>query len=104
MQYTQTKPQQLGLFPLTSNVLPGGRMRLRIFEPRYLRMVKESLSQNSGFILCMLNPLGNIEKNEHIYKVGTHVHVVDFESLTDGMLGITIEGDSLVEISEIVYI
>jgi len=76
-------------------------MRLRIFEPRYLRLVKEALADDVGFILCMLNPQGNIERNEHIYSVGTHVNVVDFESLPDGMLGITIEGTSLVKINTI---
>ena len=39
----------LGLFPLTSTVLPGGRMQLRVYEPRYLRLVRESLREQTGF-------------------------------------------------------
>ena len=92
---------QLPLFPLTAHILPGGRMKLRIFEPRYLRMVKESFEQNNGFGLCMLNPQGNVESNGHIFPVGTHVQVIDFEALNDGMLGITIEGGELFNIKSI---
>lgn len=96
-----TNIQQLPLFPLTAHLLPGGRMKLRIFEPRYLRMVKESFANNSGFGLCMLNPNGNVQQNEHIYSTGTHVRIIDFEALDDGMLGITIEGGELFDINSI---
>lgn len=40
--------KEVMLFPLTSVVLPEGKMNLRIFEPRYKRMVKECSLQNVG--------------------------------------------------------
>lgn len=92
---------KIALFPLTSHVLPGGRLQLRIFEQRYIRMVKEALTAQSGFGICMLNPKGKTEDNTHILPIGTLVHVVDFESLPDGMLGITVAGEQLFEIQEI---
>lgn len=73
-------------------------MQLRIFEPRYIRMVKESLANDTGFGLCMLNPHGSVEQNEHIFPFGTHAKIVDFETLRDGLLGITITGGDLFEI------
>lgn len=91
----------LGLFPLTSHVLPGGRMQLRVYEPRYLRLVRDSLRSQAGFGLCMLNPHGSKDTNQHIYPVGTLVRIVDFESLDDGCLGITIEGNQLFDIESI---
>ncbi|RUO21757.1 LON peptidase substrate-binding domain-containing protein [Aliidiomarina haloalkalitolerans] len=91
----------LGLFPLTSTVLPGGRMQLRVYEPRYLRLVRESLREQTGFGLCMLNPNGDRDLNTHVYKVGTLVRIIDFETLADGYLGITILGERLFEIDEI---
>ncbi|MGL4715609.1 MAG: LON peptidase substrate-binding domain-containing protein, partial [Aeromonas sp.] len=33
---------QLALFPLSAHLLPGGIMPLRIFEPRYQRMIAEA--------------------------------------------------------------
>src|SRR3954465_8499756 len=39
-------PRQMPIFPLTGALLvPGGRMPLNIFEPRYLAMTRHALSQ-----------------------------------------------------------
>lgn len=91
----------VALFPLTSHILPGGRIQLRIFEQRYIRMVKEALSEQKGIGVCMLDPKGNQVDNTHILPIGTLVNVVDFESLVDGMLGITVAGEQLFEIHSI---
>jgi Lon protease-like protein len=98
---TPFKQTEIALFPLTSHVLPGGRLQLRIFEQRYIRMIKESLAAQKGFGVCMLNPKGREEDNSHILPIGTLVNVVDFESLQDGMLGITVAGEQLFEIDSI---
>ncbi|WP_202261967.1 MULTISPECIES: LON peptidase substrate-binding domain-containing protein [unclassified Alteromonas] len=89
------------LFPLSAHLLPEGRMALRIFEPRYLRMVKEACAENKGFVMCMLNASGDKDLNEHIHKIGTMAHVVDFDMLDDGLLGIKVAGSRLVEVSDI---
>ena len=89
------------LFPLSAHLLPEGRMALRIFEPRYVRMVKEACAENKGFVMCMLNARGDKETNEHIYPIGTYAHVVDFDLLDDGLLGIKVAGLELVEVSDI---
>lgn len=91
----------LPLFPLSAHVLPGGRMSLRIFEQRYTRMVKEACASESGFVICMLNSQGDKELNEHIYPIGTYVNVVDFNLLEDGLLGVTVEGERCVRITNI---
>ncbi|MCL1067903.1 LON peptidase substrate-binding domain-containing protein [Shewanella olleyana] len=76
----------LPLFPLSICLLPQGFTQLRIFEPRYKRLVTESLKSGEGFGLCMLN-----SQNE-LMPIGTWVHIIDFEMLEDGLLGISIEG------------
>lgn len=76
-------------------------MSLRIFEPRYIRMVKEACSQDNGFGICMLNPKGDKELNQHIYPIGTFVSVVDFTTLEDGLLGITVAAGDSFEIQHI---
>ena len=37
------------LFPLHTVLFPGGPLRLRIFEPRYLDMVSRCMREDSGF-------------------------------------------------------
>ncbi|WP_028116904.1 LON peptidase substrate-binding domain-containing protein [Ferrimonas senticii] len=92
---------ELPLFPLTSQVFPGGRLPLRIFEPRYLRMIKESLQRGHGFAVCMLNEQGNKDDNSHIYPFATRVEVVDFDQLEGGMLGVTVAGLERLQIGPI---
>ena len=78
---------KLPLFPLQICILPGGFTQLRIIEARYLRLVKESLLNNSGFGACMLD-----QDNKNLLPFGTLCKIVDFETLDDGLLGVTIEG------------
>ena len=76
-------------------------MSLRIFEPRYVRMVKEVCAENSLFAICMLKADGDKDTNTHIHSIGTLAKVIDFDVLEDGLLGITVEGLQCVEISNI---
>ncbi|MFB2653806.1 LON peptidase substrate-binding domain-containing protein [Shewanella seohaensis] len=78
---------KLPLFPLPICLLPEGYTQLRIFEPRYKRLVAESLKSADGFGLCMTS-----EDGKTLYPIGTLVHIIDFETLPDGMLGISIQG------------
>ncbi|WP_025674421.1 LON peptidase substrate-binding domain-containing protein [Salinivibrio socompensis] len=72
-------------------LLPGGIAKLRIFEPRYLRLVRECSANQEGFVLAMM-------QGKRLYRYGTLVDIVDFETLPDGLLGITIAGRQRVEI------
>ncbi|RXJ70374.1 ATP-dependent protease [Veronia nyctiphanis] len=84
----------LGLFPLPLFLLPGGITKLRIFEPRYVRLVKETMQSGNGFVLAM-------KDGDAICRFGTLVDIVDFEQLPDGLLGITIKGRCRVKITNI---
>lgn len=97
------EPLQVPLFPLSGHVLPGGTMRLRIFEPRYIRMVKEACAQTpTGYIgMCMFDENGDVASNTHIHPIGTLATVVDFETMPDGLLGITVAGQQLFTIESI---
>lgn len=64
-------------------------------------MVKEVCASGQGFGACMLNSQGDKETNQHIYPIGTQVQIVDFDTLEDGLLGITVEGLSCFKILSI---
>lgn len=93
---------KLPLFPLSSHILPQGRMSLRIFEQRYVRMIKQACADSSGFVICMLNAAGDASNNTHIFPLGTVCKVIDFDILDDGLLGVTVEGIESVTIVDIV--
>jgi len=92
---------KMPLFPLSSHILPAGRMALRIFEPRYVRMIKESCANNTGFVICMLNQKDSNTSHHQVMPLGTVCKVVDFDVLPDGLLGITVEGVECVSICDI---
>ena len=91
---------KLPLFPLSSHILPAGRMALRIFEPRYVRMIKQACAQDSEFVICMLNNASDPQHANSIMPVGTSCKVIDFDLLPDGLLGVTVEGRHCVSITE----
>ncbi|HAD49198.1 MAG: hypothetical protein CMF12_07925 [Idiomarina sp.] len=95
-----TQYEELPLFPLTAHVLPEGRLRLRIFEPRYTRLVKRCMSEQSDFVICMFDPNQSKETENYILPFGTAVQIIDFEMLDDGFLGITVEGKDRVHIHD----
>ncbi|KFZ31985.1 hypothetical protein IDSA_04725 [Pseudidiomarina salinarum] len=96
-------PIKVPLFPLSGHILPGGQMRLRIFEPRYLRMVREACGQSPAapIGICMVNEDGQIADNSHIHQFGTLCRIIDFDALPDGLLGITVVGEQLFKINHI---
>ena len=92
---------KLPLFPLSSHILPQGRMSLRIFEPRYVCMIKQACASDTGFVICMLNSTGDNSNNTHIFPLGTVCKVIDFDILDDGLLGVTVKGMQSVTITDI---
>ena len=84
----------IALFPLNTVLFPGGPLRLRIFEPRYLDMVSRCMRENSGFGVALI-----VAGNEagggpaQTMPIGTLARIVDFEQLDDGLLGITARGE-----------
>lgn len=81
------------LFPLSSIVLPGGRLPLRLFEPRYIRMVSECMKKESGFGICLSRPQDSSDLDVQPYPIGTVARVVDFDQGSDGLLHITVLGE-----------
>lgn len=88
----------LVLFPLSAHLLPGGIMPLRIFEPRYQRMIAESRERE--FALCMLDPR-QPDALRNMYPIATRVRIIDFDLLPDGLLGITVLGVERVRITDL---
>ena len=84
---------ELAVFPLPIFLLPGGRQRLRIFEPKYLAMVARA-AQGEGFILATQDDTNS----ENLSSWGTKVTIVDFNMSDDQILEIDVEGQKLVQL------
>ena len=86
-------PTELPLFPLSTVLLPGGRLDLRIFERRYLDMVRDCSRGGGVFGVCLI--VRGREAGEAAVPAafGTIARIVDFSTLPDGLLGITVRGE-----------
>jgi uncharacterized protein len=83
--------RSLPIFPLGLVLNPGGYTRLRIFEPRYLDMVRECTRQQKGFGMCAVLPAPGSDQRG-ICTIGTEAKIIDFDLLPDGLLGIEVLG------------
>lgn len=90
--------ETIPLFPLSSVLLPGGRMPLQIFEPRYLDLVSDCMKHDSGFGVVLLREGREVVQHDavpldtRLSPLGTYAKIVDWDALSNGMLGVTIEG------------
>ena len=60
----------LPVFTLPIFLLPDGHTRIRVFEPRYLKLVRIA-SQNHGFVIY--------NSDKHNEDVGSLVDIINFE-------------------------
>lgn len=86
------------LFPLNSIVLPRGRIPLQLFEPRYIDMLTRCLKEDRGFVIVLLREGLETSTTAAFYDIGTYVRIIDFQQLDNGLLGITVEGESKVAV------
>ena len=82
----------LPLFPLGTVLYPGGQLSLRIFERRYLDMIRECARTGSSFGVCLILHGQEAGAPALPAAVGTLARIVDFHNREDGLLGILAEG------------
>lgn len=89
----QELPNQIPIFPLGGALLlPGGRLPLNIFEPRYLSMVRDAVSSPLRLI-GMVQPLDGGDSGD-LYEVGCAGRISSFQESDDGRILITLMGTS----------
>jgi Lon protease-like protein len=81
------------LFPLHTVLFPGGPLPLRIFETRYTDMVSRCMREQSPFGVLLIQEgeeAGNVSTT---VSVGCTARIADFNTLPDGLLGISCVGE-----------
>jgi hypothetical protein len=82
---------EIALFPLRSVLFPGGSIRLRIFEPRYLDMVSRCLRADEGFGVVLIREGAEVGPAV-THGVGTLARIADWYRMSNGLLGIMARG------------
>jgi len=94
-------PETLPIFPLSGvMLLPGGKLPLNIFEPRYLAMAFDALAGHR--MIGMVQPvqpggfagdgLPSDDGKPRVHKVGCAGRIVSFSETEDGRLLLTLSG------------
>jgi Lon protease-like protein len=89
---------ELPLFPLSSVLFPGGNLALRIFEPRYLDLVRRCTRGGTGFGIVLLLEGGEVGVARSTAAIGTEASIIDFAMTDEGLLAITAHGGRRFEI------
>ena len=80
-------PNSIPLFPLSGALLlPGGRLPLNIFEPRYLAMVQDAMASPHRLI-GMIQP-----KADGLYEIGCAGRIAEYSESDDGRVLISLAG------------
>jgi hypothetical protein len=95
---------ELPLFPLSGVLLPFGRIPLKIFEPRYLDLVRDSMRSSTPFGVVWIRRGAEVVQrgraSPDLGDYGTCARIVDWDQLPNGLLGITIEAEERFELYE----
>ena len=86
-------PTRIAVFPLPGVLLlPGGRLPLNIFEPRYLQMTDEALATTR--LIGMIQPADPGDRSERpaLYPTGCAGRLVAYSETDDGRYLITLRG------------
>ena len=82
----------IALFPLNIVLFPGGALPLRIFETRYVDMVRRCMRGSQAFGVALIREGKEVGPAE-TFDVGTLAKIVDFHQLSDGLLGLSCVGE-----------
>ncbi|KGI76650.1 LON peptidase substrate-binding domain-containing protein [Oleiagrimonas soli] len=92
MASTVSTLTDLPLFPLSTVLFPGGQLRLRVFELRYLDMVRECTRSDAPFGVCLILEGQEVGAPAVPAAVGTLARITDFFTDAGGILGIRAQG------------
>ncbi|MGY8985096.1 MAG: LON peptidase substrate-binding domain-containing protein [Sphingomonadales bacterium] len=88
-------PSQIPVFPLNGTLLlPGGRLPLHIFEPRYLDMINSALKKDGLFGMVQTKALEHqsLPKTNLLYPIGCLGEIAEVTELDNGGLDIIVLG------------
>lgn len=84
--------REIPLFPLNAVLFPGSTLGLRIFEARYLDMLRDCARCEGLFGVCLIMEGQEAGEPALPAAVGTLAQIVDFDTMPDGLLGISVSG------------
>jgi Lon protease-like protein len=92
---TPLAPRQTPLFPLQAVLFPGGLLRLKVFEARYLDLIADCLRERQPFGVVALrsgSEAGKTKRRVEFETVGTLAELIDVDSEQPNILQVRCRG------------
>lgn len=90
----------LPLFPLNTVLFPQGVLPLRVFEARYMDMVRECMKQDQPFGVVLIRAGTEVGTAADPERVGTLAHIRDWDMAQLGVMSLRTEGGERFRIEE----
>jgi uncharacterized protein len=87
------------IFPLGTVLFPRGVLPLRIFEARYVDMVRQCMRNDEPFGVCRIIEGNEIGKPAEHEQIGCSARIVDFDKEPSGILNIRTLGEKRFKIT-----
>jgi len=84
--------ESLALFPLHTVLLPGAALGLRVFEARYLDLVRDCGRNGRSFGVCLILKGEEVGAPAAAAAFGTEAMIEDFGQGDDGLLTLSVRG------------
>lgn len=92
MSASTTDWHNLPLFPLGTVLFPGGVLPLRVFEARYVDMLRERMKLAQPFGVCLIKEGPEVGGPAVPFETGCLASIVDFDMQQLGVLNIRTHG------------
>ena len=83
---------KLPLFPLGTVLFPGGVLPLRVFETRYVDMMRECMRAGQPFGVCLIKEGPEVGAPAVPHAIGCLASITDFDMQQPGVLNIVTRG------------
>jgi Lon protease-like protein len=83
---------QIPLFPLNTVLFPGGVLPLRVFEARYMDMVRRCMKNDSPFGVVLITKGGEVGAPARTEAVGTLANIATWDMPQLGLLHLRVIG------------
>ncbi len=89
---TSAATVELPIFPLNAVLFPGGMLPLRIFEARYMDMVRDCMRDARTFGVCLIRNGKEVGGSARPETIGCRARITDWNMEQLGVLQISTEG------------
>lgn len=99
-QESSRQDMEIPIFPLNAVLFPGGLLPLRVFEQRYMEMVKTCLKEEQAFGVCLIKEGEEVGPAALPQEVGCLARIVDWDMQQPGILNLKVLGGQRFSIGE----